>query len=659
MLHNKIKTISFTTKFLVLLGTLLLGLIYFLAYTATGLTWMLNSNIDDPNAHVTISSVTNSLSGSTTITDLNYNSDFADIKFKQINLTWSPLSIFSNQIIIDKLSGDHLTVNFKAKEDANESLANLEFPIATIVTRAIIKNVNIEANGKPIYAIDDTSIENIYLQDSFFADKILLKSTNGFWAKFSGRFGFSNNSVINLTTESTFFIPAKNTSIRAKGTLVGNGAQMRFMQELSAPVSANITGRINHLFTEPSWVLDTKVNTVDLSFLSEEQFFKNLSGDISIQGRLNAFQVSSTLVFKDYNNKSWSADLTASSRDKNIIFNTNIKEFNTKATPSASHASINGNFDLSYLVNENSIIQGLNIKGKWKDIFIPLNKNKTIIAKSGNLDFEGSNLRSKIIVKDVKLSTLGPTLTQVILNAQRDDAGDIVFNGRATTADGKLNLSGSMVKKNSRYQVDNLFLTGNNFPLVRKPQAHIIVSPKLAFVRKNEIMTSTGTVQIPTANIQLQEFRATLSMLAGMIDSSNKPIGSTGYVDVNFGKSVWMHGFGLDANVTGKLSLRDMSNQKIVANGQLSVVRGNYQKLNVSGGSLKFNNIGIDNPELDLRIRSRGLSTPYPDDKTRKIKGQLQKLYSDSNENDTKSELPKPKNIVHQRSIKNLALIFN
>jgi len=622
----------------VLFAATILMSIYFLAFTATGLTWILKSNINDSSARISIAGMSYSLNGSTTLRDLNYKSDFADIDIKKVVLFWNPLSIFSNQVVIEKLSGEQLTVNLKTTSAESDSVTHLEFPFATNVVTASISDLSIKTDGKTIYSIASTSIDNIFLEESFYADKILLKVSEGIWTKLSGQFGFSNNSVINLTTESSFVLPAKNTAVHARGTLVGNAAQLRFMQEISSPVSASISGRIKHLFTNPTWVLDTKLNSIDLSEFLPGQFMKNLSGDISAQGGLKKFEVKSTLLLKDYTDKLWSANLEAVSNIDNIDFTIKVNSQDQVEVTHASHASFNGSFKLTNLISQKDIIHGLKISGNWNDFFVPLNENHTVIARSGDLTFDGANLASKITARGVKLNTLGPTLTKLVLNTQRDDKGELFFNGSAATTDGNLKLSGSMVKHNSKYQMDNLFLTGSNFTLVRKPQAHIIVSPNLAFVRKDKVMTSTGTVQIPTANIQLQEFRHTLSTLARLIDSSNRPIGATGYVDVKFGKSVWMHGFGLNANVTGDLSLRDLSNRQIVATGELNVVRGNYHKLNenltLSGGRLMFNNIGIDNPELDLKIKSRKTTTAQINAYSgENIKGQLQKLFSDANKN--------------------------
>ena len=285
-----------------------------------------------------------------------------------------------------------------------------------------------------------------------------------------------------------------------------------------------------------------------------------------------------------------------------------------------------------HLNNENKgSVAGIQLKGKWKNVSLPINVSSSFIAESGNFTFDGEKLQAVVNANGVQLEKLGPNIQKLVIRTQRDENGELSFNGSAKTASGNLKLSGSMLEANNKYQLDNLYLTGSNFTLVRKPQAHIIVTPNLAFVRKNQIMTSEGTVKIPTANIQLHNVKNTLALFSNMFGASNNVMSASGNVDLKFGKSVWMHGYGLNAHVTGELSLRDLSNKKIIANGELNVLQGNYgslkRKMALSGGRLKFNNHDFDNPELDLDIKKRSFSV----NSSRKIIGRLQKLFNDSN----------------------------
>ena len=88
------------------------------------------------------------------------------------------------------------------------------------------------------------------------------------------------------------------------------------------------------------------------------------------------------------------------------------------------------------------------------------------------------------------------------------------MSGNARTNDGSIRFSGDLKKRNLDYQIANLSLTGRNFALVRKPKAHIIISPDITFSRSNRVMTSNGVIKVPTANIQLQGVSDTYNQLA-------------------------------------------------------------------------------------------------------------------------------------------------
>jgi len=375
--------------------------------------------------------------------------------------------------------------------------------------------------------------------------------------------------------------------------------------------------------------VNSEIRSTNLSSVSAKNYLKNINGTVSLTGTPSEFHLNSDLTVKDINDDNWTSQLEAASSTNGIKFNVSLKN---KKSGAPSSASLTGTVNLIDLFTIPVNIRSLRFNGEWKNITLTLNDSNMVKAKSGEMSFDGKTLLTHINAKGVKINNLGPTLSDVAMNTQKDASGGLLFNGSANSTEGNLKLSGSMIKRNQEYQLDNLFLTGNNFTLVRKPQAHIIISPNLSFVRKDEVMTSTGTVKIPMANIQLQEFRKTLSSLSSLINSKNGTVSSTGHVDLEFGKSVWMHGFGLNANVTGELLLSDLSNKQILANGVLNVLQGNYRNLSanhaLSGGQLIFDNQDIDNPDLALNIKSK----QYSPEESRKITGRLQKLFTNSNQ---------------------------
>ena len=208
----------------------------------------------------------------------------------------------------------------------------------------------------------------------------------------------------------------------------------------------------------------------------------------------------------------------------------------------------------------------------------------------------------------------------------------IALSGKAQTSEGSIQFSSDLKQFNLGYEINNLSLTGQNFALIRKPNAHIIISPDITLSRNEQTMQSRGFIRVPTANIQLQGLEETYSRFAELFFTSTQdPVASKQMIDqlnLKFGKSVWMHGYGLNAHVTGDLSLIALSNKNIVANGKLNILRGNYknhnERFSVSGGILKFNKNQLDNPDLELQIVQKHNASSTPS----MLKGSLQSLHT-------------------------------
>lgn len=633
-MHLKsLKSISLSSRLIALLAVSAITTVYILAYTATGISWILNANLNDSKARISIEEVSREFGGNTTVRNLKYHSDSTDIVFDSIKLQWNPLSIFSSQIFIESLTGQNLSVNIKTDHDESPSPIALIFPIATKVLSAHIKNLKINANGKVIYAVNEADIDNIYLENSFFAEKITLKSSENKWLTLSGRFGFAANSVINLTTESMFALPGKNGSLRAKGTVVGNAVQMRFLQHVDLPIAAKITGRVRNLFTNPSWVIDSRIRDTNILAKSSSLSINNLEGTISFIGNVKDFQLVSNVSFRDDATTNWLAKLDAKSNKGSVNFKVAVANQEPELQ---SRANFSGTYNLNSLQDASQITNSLKFKGDWKNIKLALFKNNLIASKSGKVEFNGELFSTHLTANDLQLEKMGSVISSLKMDTKNVSQSELAFKGNASASGGNLKLTGRMTKKYNKYKLNSLFLSGRNFPLVRNPNAHIIISPDVSFVRKNETMTSRGTVEIPTANIQLQDFQKTLSQLTSIIASDKTQLKSAGSVDVKFGKSVWMHGYGLNANVTGDLSLKDLSNKKIIAHGILKVVRGQYRNRRedhkLTSGRLKFYNHDIDNPELELRL----VENESSQNSTSKITGRLQQLFTGSKQKSRK-----------------------
>ena len=605
------------------------GFSYALLFTATGLSWYLNLNLADSQGNISINNVNHSINGLYTISDFRYQSNTLNIKVDHLQIDWNPLSLMDNELDIQELIGTNVSVDVKTPTHLLIETNRLTFPVATKLARGSIKDFSMTSKDGSHRSYDKIEFEQLFLDQEFFAEKITATDRAGTQLTIAGRFGFQSNSVINLTTSALITLPVNQQALYSHGTLVGNTGQLRFLQKINAPFTTTVTGLIKNPLLEPYWELTADINTSNGIAISTGTRLHKLSGNISASGSIHDYKLSGELFAEDKYSRQWSASL--SSDISQLLANFQLTAHQPNATPT-SQTSIEGTLQLDKLMD---FSRAINIKGNWNNFTLLLDNESEIKSKKGDFTYSGDTLEAVINASGLKIANTGTDFKELQFKSSLDTDHRIIIEGKASTANGKVHLSGNLAKASDQYQIENLTIHGNNFALVKKPQAHIIISPDMSFVRHGKTIVSNGVIKIPTANIQLQELTSTIGKLTALSEtllagdkSPNKIIGGT--FNIELGKAVWLHGYGLNANVTGDLAIAKLSGQGIIADGVLNVLRGNYynqdKKLAVAGGQLKFSRNNLDNPELDLNLTPRTKNLSNLDT----IKGRLQSLFTQS-----------------------------
>ena len=217
--------------------------------------------------------------------------------------------------------------------------------------------------------------------------------------------------------------------------------------------------------------------------------------------------------------------------------------------------------------------RNINVAGKLDNLAWPVNDDSNIQIEKAAFKFDGDSLHSEFSADDVKLTSVGTHLTKLTLNTKSESDKHIALSGKAQTSGGSIEFSSDLKQLKLGYEMSNLSLTGKNFVLIRKPKAHIIISPDITLSRNEQTMQSRGFIKVPTANIQLQGVDDTYSRFAELFfTSAQGPVANKQMIDqlnLKFGKSVWVHGYGLNAHVTGDLSLVALSNSSQNINGYI------------------------------------------------------------------------------------------
>jgi len=602
----------------------LLAGVYILLYTTAGFTWYLNRNLVDTESSITIEKLSHTLSGNYTITGLKYVSPRVQLEISKLELAWSPSKLLFQEIDIQSFLGESMSIHWANVTQKESATVNYQLPFTTKINSGSIRNLSLNISDAVSESFHHVKFEQVYLFDNFFTNKMIFTTANGGAFEISGKAGLRPTDVINLTTKATFAIPNTGKVISSQGTIVGTPVALKFLQQIKAPYSASLSGSVTHLLTDPSYAFNLNLLSVSGEALNPILKVDLVKGELTGNGSLSSVELQGGLEVKDEHAKWWNLSLESS-------MGAGVAGFHVRSSHDSQNIiELNGQWDYQSTLFWPRTVS---VSGTVNNFSWPLNGSSLLKVKAGKFQYDGSTLQSVIDCKHLNVDSTGTQLTALILHTRSDEQQHVILSGKADTSGGSMNFAGTLDKQALGYRLASLTLSGKNFALVRKPKAHIIISPDLTFSSKNDrSIQSRGVIKVPTANIQLKGISETYNQLAGLFSNPKKISTSTGQtiknLNVKFGKSVWLHGYGLNANVTGELAIENLSSKKLIANGNLNVLRGNYtnhdRKFMVSGGLLKFKNKQLDNPELELKVVEKQVDHSKPE----LIKGPLQTLHT-------------------------------
>lgn len=607
------------------LFSVLSGMSYFVLCTATGLSWYLNQNISGTDSAFSITEVASGLNGNCKIIGLKFVTPFYQMEFTELELSWNPLSILRQEIDISTFRGENVLFRAIHTDWLDASSKDYQLPFALKIDQGSIKQLSLKLSDSYSESIQQVKFEQVYLEEIFYANKMIVTLENGGAFEVSGKAGFRSTDVVNLTTRATFTIPNTGKVLSSHGTIVGTPEQLNFLQNINAPYASRVIGSVDNMLTNPYWQFTVNVHSLNGNSINPRFNVDAIQGEIRGVGSLQDLELSGDLTLEDSLSRRWHLLLTSTYNSKKTAF-----DIISTLPGKASQAKIEFKGQWDHLINA-QFPGNINVAGKLNNLEWPINNESNVSIQQGTFKFEGLSLRSEFLADDLKINSVGTHLTNLKISTTANTEQLIAVSGNARTTDGSIQFSGDLTKQGRGYQFDNLSLSGRNFALVRKPKAHIIISPDITLSRGNQTIQSSGVIKVPTANIQLQAVAETYQQFVTLFFTKSHPgvkvAQSIEQLNLEFGKSVWMHGYGLNAHVTGDLSLINVSNDKLIADGKLNVLRGNYKNhkkhFAVSGGTLKFNKKRLDNPDLELKIVQKHNSNSTPEI----LEGPLQSLH--------------------------------
>jgi len=233
---------------------------------------------------------------------------------------------------------------------------------------------------------------------------------------------------------------------------------------------------------------------------------------------------------------------------------------------------------------------------------------------SGQISAKGKlsgQLLDPLFNGDVVLSSLVVRSTKLPVSI---DGGKITASiaGKRTTLDGKLNsgegaidVSGTANWSNDTYRAD-IKVNAKQLNIVQDPLTSSTVNTKLTISANPTRVRIRGNVDVPAAEINIKELprsAATLSedvivvedVYAQTQKAQKKKASATNLdlkVNVNLGDDVNLSGYGMNAVLTGNMSLSQSSPNPMQLGGEVTIVSGIYkqygQDLKITDGQVLF-----------------------------------------------------------------------
>jgi translocation and assembly module TamB len=161
----------------------------------------------------------------------------------------------------------------------------------------------------------------------------------------------------------------------------------------------------------------------------------------------------------------------------------------------------------------------------------------------------------------------------------------------------------------------NTKIQGEDIPILNTNQYKINISPDLVFAFQNQILSITGTVLVPSAQITLAHFTNSLSLSNDVVFEQqqtkqvNVPLHTQMNVTLTTGNPIELTAKGLHATLEGGVVLTQNPQGPLNATGELNVVQGEYkaygQDLAIEQGELFFTGGNLENPGINVRASKK------------------------------------------------------
>jgi translocation and assembly module TamB len=222
--------------------------------------------------------------------------------------------------------------------------------------------------------------------------------------------------------------------------------------------------------------------------------------------------------------------------------------------------------------------------------------------------------RINLNMKQAQLPVTGITFREIELHLTGDGSERLRISGGLSSGPGRLEVEGYLSLDRQRGWPAVVTIRGERFQAVDLPDIRVLVSPDIRLEHGSNGVKLTGTLRVPEARVVLDWIPSSARKLSPDVvivaaDKTGKAGGSAlpiyARVTVELGKKVHFRGFGLNADLDGRLTASSEPGRLLVGNGELGIVHGSFralgQELNIERGRLHYAGGPLNNPGLDIK----------------------------------------------------------
>ncbi len=208
----------------------------------------------------------------------------------------------------------------------------------------------------------------------------------------------------------------------------------------------------------------------------------------------------------------------------------------------------------------------------------------------------------------VELPALGIAIADGELRVEGDEGGQLRLRGRLPTGDGALEIAGQWSEDD---RPNRVAIRGTDVRVLDTPDGRAWISPALDLEVADGVARLRGRVDVPRAELALDRFEQGVAASSDVVVIDDPPAddGAAGLaldadLTVALGDDVRLRGFGFDGRLSGELKVRDRVDRAPRARGTLELageVRAYGQQLDLERGTLRWGNVAIDEPTIDVR----------------------------------------------------------